>query len=71
MAKPYRTLGEVSSMPLKGTGETRGKTSRRPAWLRGHKVSSNEVISTYGEQGPWLKTLPDGPLNGIEFRYAE
>ena len=33
----------VSSMPLKGTGEARGKPPRRPAWLRGRMVSSNEV----------------------------
>ena len=33
----------VSSMPLKGTGETRGKPSRGRAWLRDHRVSSHEV----------------------------
>jgi hypothetical protein len=33
----------VSSMPLKGTGEPRGKPARRPAWLSNHRVSLNEV----------------------------
>ena len=33
----------VSSMPLKGTGEARGKPPRGPAWLRGRMVSSNEA----------------------------
>jgi hypothetical protein len=33
----------VSSMPLKGTREARGKPPRRGAWLRDHMVSSNEV----------------------------
>jgi hypothetical protein len=33
----------VSSMPLKGTGEARGKPPRGPAWLRDHRVSSNEA----------------------------
>jgi hypothetical protein len=33
----------VSSMPLKGTGEPRGKPARGPAWLSDHMVSSNEV----------------------------
>ena len=33
----------VSSMPLKGTGEPRGKLARRLAWLRDHMVSPNEA----------------------------
>jgi hypothetical protein len=33
----------VSSMPLKGTGEPRGKPARGPAWLRDRMVSSNEA----------------------------
>jgi hypothetical protein len=33
----------VSSMPLKGTGEARGKPPRCPAWLRDHMVSPNEA----------------------------
>jgi hypothetical protein len=33
----------VSSIPLKGSGEMRGKPSRRRAWLRDHMVSSNEA----------------------------
>lgn len=33
----------VSSMPLKGTGEVRGKPPRGPAWLRDHRVSSNKA----------------------------
>jgi hypothetical protein len=33
----------VSSMPLKGTGEARGKPPRGQAWLRDHRVSSNEA----------------------------
>jgi hypothetical protein len=53
----------VSSMPLKGMGEARGKPLRRPAWLRDRMVSSNEAESTFGEWGPWLKTLPDGPVS--------
>jgi hypothetical protein len=32
-------------------------------------VSPYEVTSTYGEWGPWLKTLPDGPLNGVDERW--
>ncbi len=32
-------------------------------------MSSNEVTSTYGERGPWLKTLPDGPLNDVDERW--
>src|SRR4029453_8906643 len=30
-------------MPLKGTGEARGKLPRCRAWLRNHKVSPNEA----------------------------
>jgi len=30
-------------MPLKGTGEARGKPPKGQAWLRDHKVSSNEA----------------------------
>jgi hypothetical protein len=30
----------VSSMPLKGTGEARGKPPRCPAWLKDRMVSS-------------------------------
>jgi hypothetical protein len=33
----------VSSMPLKGTGEARGKPPRGQAWLRDRMVSSNEA----------------------------
>jgi len=33
----------VSSMPLKGTREPRRKPAKGGAWLRDHKVSSNEV----------------------------
>jgi hypothetical protein len=33
----------VSSMPLKGTGEARGKPRIGRAWLRGRMVSSHEV----------------------------
>jgi hypothetical protein len=33
----------VSSMPLKGTREVRGKPPRREAWLRDHMASSNEA----------------------------
>ena len=33
----------VSSMPLKGSGEVRGKPPRRRAWLSNRRVSSNEV----------------------------
>lgn len=33
----------VSSMPLKGTGEARGKPPRRWAWLRDRMVSVNEA----------------------------
>jgi hypothetical protein len=53
--RPYQGAGEplglsetgrsvlVSSMPLKGTGEVRGKPPRCPAWLRDHMVSANEA----------------------------
>jgi hypothetical protein len=33
----------VSSMPLKGTGEARGKPPRSPAWLSNRMVSPNEA----------------------------
>jgi hypothetical protein len=33
----------VSSMPLKGTGEARGKPPRGPAWLSNRMVSSNKA----------------------------
>jgi hypothetical protein len=33
----------VSSMPLNGTGEARGKPPKGPAWLSDHMVSSHEV----------------------------
>jgi hypothetical protein len=33
----------ASSMPLKGTGEARGKPPRGRAWLRGRTVSAHEV----------------------------
>jgi hypothetical protein len=33
----------VSSMPLKGSGETRGKPPKGRAWLRDHMVSTNEA----------------------------
>jgi hypothetical protein len=42
----------VSSMPLKGTGEARGKPPRCQAWLRGRKVSSNEVDFNLRGIGP-------------------
>jgi hypothetical protein len=42
----------VSSMPLKGTGEVRGKPPRCPAWLRGRMVSSNEVDFNLRGMGP-------------------
>ena len=47
----------VSSMPLKGTGETRGKPSRGPAWLRNHMVSSNEVGFNLRGSGPLSQDL--------------
>jgi hypothetical protein len=47
----------VRSMPLKGTGEARGKPPRRRAWLRNRMVSSNEVGFNC------LKTLPEGTVN--------
>ncbi len=33
----------MSSMPLKGTGEARGKLPRCRAWLRNHQVSPNKA----------------------------
>ena len=42
----------VSSMPLKGTGEARGKPPRGPAWLRDRMVSSNEVDFHLRGMGP-------------------
>ena len=59
----------VSSRPLKGTGEVRGKPPRRGAWLREHMVSLNAADSTYGEGYPWLKNLPDGPARGAMAYY--
>jgi hypothetical protein len=35
--------GPVSSMPLKGAGEARGKPPRCRAWLKNHRVSPNEA----------------------------
>ena len=59
-AKQGRTLCLVSSMPLKGTREARGKPPKGGAWLRDHMVSSNEAELTSGKSGPCLKILPDG-----------
>jgi hypothetical protein len=42
----------VSSMPLKGTGEARGKPPRSPAWLRDHMVSPNEADKPTGKLAP-------------------
>jgi hypothetical protein len=40
----------VSSMPLKGSGETRGKPSRGRAWLRDHLVSANECATKRNDE---------------------
>jgi hypothetical protein len=42
----------VSSMPLKGTGEARGKPPRCRAWLRDRMVSSNKVDLNLRGMGP-------------------
>ena len=42
----------VSSMPLKGTGEARGKPPRGPAWLRDRMVSSHAVDFNLRGMGP-------------------
>jgi len=42
----------VSSMPLKGTGDARGKPRRCRAWLRDRKVSPNEVDQPTGKGAP-------------------
>jgi hypothetical protein len=41
----------VSSMPLKGTGEARGKPPRGRAWLRDRMVSSHEA--GFNLRGTW------------------
>jgi len=47
----------VSSMPLKGTGEVRGKPPRGRAWLRDRMVSSNEVDFNLRGSGPLSQDL--------------
>jgi len=54
------TLNGVSSRPLKGTGETRCRPSRRLAWLRDHTVSKTTWVSTFGDLLPDLNTLHEG-----------
>jgi hypothetical protein len=56
----------VSSMPLKGTGEARGKPPRGPAWLRDRMVSQTKWISAYGERVPCL-ILPEGTATVVRF----
>jgi hypothetical protein len=51
----------VSSMPLKGTGEARGKLPRGRAWLRDRMVSPNEVESNLrGIRSPVSRPCPMG-----------
>jgi len=47
----------------KRSGETRGEPSRCRAWLRDGMATNRKRIETYGKTSPWLKTLPDGPVN--------
>ncbi len=47
----------VSSMPLKGTGEARGKPPRGRAWLRDRMVSSHEVDCNLRGKAPLSQDL--------------
>jgi hypothetical protein len=47
----------VSSMPLKGTGEARGKPPRGRAWLRNRRVRSHEVGVNLRGRGPLSQDL--------------
>jgi hypothetical protein len=46
-----------SSMPLKGSGEARGKPPRGRAWLRDRMVSSHEVAFNLGGTSPLAQDL--------------
>jgi hypothetical protein len=56
---------EVKELPLKGTGEARGKPPRRRAWLRDRMVSATEAGFNLWETGPLpryiLHTWPQKP----------
>jgi hypothetical protein len=41
---------EVKELPLKGTGEARGKPPRGPAWLRDRMVSANECATKRNDE---------------------
>jgi hypothetical protein len=47
----------------KRSGETRGEPSRGGAWLRDGMATHRKRLETYGNSSPWLKTVPDGPVN--------
>jgi len=47
----------VSSMPLKGTSEARGKPPKCWAWLRGRMVSPNEVVFDLRGKTPLAQDL--------------
>ena len=69
-AKPCRTLGTVSGMPLKGTGEARGKPPRGRTWLRDRMVSAHEVDFNLRGIRPWLKTLAEISHLAGDYRYG-
>ncbi len=48
---------DVKELPLKGTGETRCRPSRRRAWLRGDRVSPNEVSFNLREIAPRSRNI--------------
>jgi len=55
---------EVKELPLKGTGEARGKPPRSRAWLRECRVSPNTVGVNLRESHPLSRnTLPTGTDN--------
>jgi hypothetical protein len=60
-----RTLCRVSSMPLKGTGEARGKLPRCRAWLRNHRVSPNEAGFDLREISPLSQDLARWDSNRV------
>jgi hypothetical protein len=60
-----RTLYCVSSMPLKGTGEARGKLPRCRPWLRNHRVSPNEAGFDLREISPLSQYLARWDSNRV------
>jgi hypothetical protein len=52
-------------MPLKGTGEARGKRPRGRAWLRNHQVSPNEAGFDLRESLPLSQYLARWDSNRV------